>query len=103
MYISFESNLREVKGLLNNHKYEEAIELLYKINDYLLNDMRIEDSIKVSSIVSLVYTIKGHYNLFVETNNFDEFDISYSYYNKAIIIIDKLLNKEKNYLFLGGN
>ena len=95
MYISFESNLREVKGLLNNHKNEEAIELLYKINDYLLNDNRIEESVKVSNLVSLVYTIKGHYNLFVETNNFDEFDIFNSYYNKVISIIDKLLNVDE--------
>lgn len=95
MYISFESNLREVKGLLNNHKNEEAIELLYKINDCLLNDMRIEESVKVSNLVSLVYTIKGHYNLFVETNNFDEFDIFNSYYDKAISIIDKLLNVDE--------
>lgn len=95
MYISYESNLREVKDLLNNHKNEEAIELLYKVNDYLLNDNRIEESIKVSNLVSLVYTIKGHYNLFVETNNFDEFDIFNSYYNKAISIIDKLLNVDE--------
>ena len=95
MYISFESNLREVKGLLNNHKNEEAINLLYKINEHLLNDNRIEDSVKVSSLISIVYTIKGHYNLFVETNNFDEFDIFNSYYNKAISIIDKLLNVDE--------
>lgn len=95
MYISFGANLIEVKGLLNNHKNEEAIELLYKINDYLLNDNRIEDSVKVANLVSLVYTIKGHYNLFVETNNFDEFDIFNSYYNKAISIIDKLLNVDE--------
>ena len=95
MYISFKSNLREVKGLLNNHKNEEAIELLYKINDYLLNDMRIEESTKVSNLVSLVYTIKGHYNLFVETNNFDDFDIFSSYYDKAISNIDKLLNVDE--------
>ena len=54
--------------------------------------MRIEDSVKVSNLVSLVYTIKGHYNLFVENGNIDDFDISNSYYDNAISIIDKLLN-----------
>lgn len=95
MYISFNNNLIEVKNLLNNHKNEEAINLLYKINEYLLNDNRIEDSINVANLVSIVSTIKGHYNLFVETNNFDEFDIFNSYYDKAISIIDKLLNVDE--------
>lgn len=91
MYISFTANLIEVKSLLNNHKNTEAIELLYKINDYLLDDNRIEDSVKVASLIPLVYTIKGHYNLFTENGNIDDFDISSSYYNKAINIIDKIL------------
>ena len=95
MYISFNNNLIEVKGLLNNHKNEEAIELLYKINEYLLNDNRIEDSVKVSSLIPLVSVVKGHYNLFVETNNFDEFCIFETYYNKAISVIDKLLNVDE--------
>lgn len=95
MYISFNSNMVEVKNLLNNHKNEEAIELLYKINDCLLNDMRIEESTKVANLVSLVYTIKGHYNVFLENGSIDDFDIFNSYYNKAISIIDKLLNVDE--------